>query len=211
MEFIAKNTTIPVPKVLDTFIYKGTTYIVQEYLEASVLEDVWWKLSDEEKASCMQQLSGYLRQLRDLPCPELGKVQAIDGRGCWDDRLESGEFGPFASHEEFNNALAHEYVRSHPGRYPSSVELFAKTKGRTWRTVFSHGDLGPHNILWKDGKIVAIIDWEMAGWFPEFWDYTRTYFGCRVESWWEAFQGITDTYPDELAIEKVMSSYFVRV
>jgi serine/threonine protein kinase len=210
-EFIAQNTTIPVPKVLDVFTFKGTPYLVSEYVEGSILDDVWGKLSSEEKTSCMEQLRGYLKQLREIPCPEPEKVQSVDGTGCWDDRLHTGEYGPFATHAEFNKSLAHNYVQDHPDQHPDAPELFAKTKGKTWRTVFSHGDLGPHNIMWKDGKIVAIIDWENAGWFPEYWEYTRTYFGCRRTDWWEAFQGITETYPDELAIEEMMATYFIRI
>ena len=33
-----------------------------------------------------------------------------------------------------------------------------------------HGDFSPNNILVKDGKVVAILDWEMLGWYPEFWE-----------------------------------------
>ena len=35
---------------------------------------------------------------------------------------------------------------------------------------FTHEDLGMHNILVEGGKITAIIDWEYAGWYPEYWD-----------------------------------------
>lgn len=212
MEFIANNTTIPIPKLLDTFTYNGDTHIITTYVNASVLEDVWESLSGEEQASCMQQLGEYIRQLRELPCPEPGKVQAVDGRGCWDNRLHwPGEYGPFARHSDFSKALNHDHVRQNPELYPEAAELFAKAGGKDRRTVFSHGDLGPQNILWKDGKIVAILDWEMSGWFPDYWEYTRTYFGCRLESWWEAFQNVTETYPDELAVAKMMASHFVRV
>lgn len=38
--------------------------------------------------------------------------------------------------------------------------------------VFTHGDLYRHNILVHDGRLSGIIDWECAGWLPEYWDYT---------------------------------------
>ena len=25
----------------------------------------------------------------------------------------------------------------------------------------------------KNGKIAAVIDWEFAGWYPEYWEYCR--------------------------------------
>jgi hypothetical protein len=41
--------------------------------------------------------------------------------------------------------------------------------------VFHHADLGPTNILVSDdgNNIAAIIDWEVAGYFPDFWVATK--------------------------------------
>lgn len=167
----------------------------------------------DERNSVMHQLKGYLHQLRSLNPPEPGKVQAIDGTGCLDDRLYPGEWGPFDTIDAFNDFFYHNIVRQRPGDYPDAQNALAKTQGRAWRTVFAHGDLGPHNILWKDGRIVGIIDWECAGWFPEYWEYTRSYFGSKFlfPSWWEMFQGIACQYPDELEVERCLAAYFVRI
>ncbi|KAF8815353.1 hypothetical protein BYT27DRAFT_7080179, partial [Phlegmacium glaucopus] len=78
---------------------------------------------------------------------------------------------------------------------------------------FAHGDLGPHNILWdmKKAEIAAIIDWEFSGWFPEYWEYTRVYFGpgtFRNPGWWDMFQEYNECYREELAVENVLSDYF---
>jgi hypothetical protein len=37
----------------------------------------------------------------------------------------------------------------------------------------SLGDLLPRNILVEDSKITAILDWETAGYYPEFWEYCQ--------------------------------------
>ncbi|KAF9234081.1 hypothetical protein BU15DRAFT_53061, partial [Melanogaster broomeanus] len=37
----------------------------------------------------------------------------------------------------------------------------------------THGDLLPRNILVDGSRITAIIDWETAGFYPEFWEYCR--------------------------------------
>ncbi|KAH7881883.1 hypothetical protein F5I97DRAFT_1914174 [Phlebopus sp. FC_14] len=36
-----------------------------------------------------------------------------------------------------------------------------------------HGDLLSHNILVGGSKITAVINWETAGFYPEFWEYCR--------------------------------------
>jgi hypothetical protein len=102
MDFISRNTTIPVPRVLDVFTIGGSTHIVQEYVDAPVLEDVWDRMGLEERESCMFQLQGYIDQLRALVPPEPGRVEAVDGTGCLDDRLYPSTWGPFDSINAFN-------------------------------------------------------------------------------------------------------------
>jgi aminoglycoside phosphotransferase (APT) family kinase protein len=39
-------------------------------------------------------------------------------------------------------------------------------------TVLTHGDLCPTNIIVTDtspAMVVTIIDWEQAGWYPDYW------------------------------------------
>ena len=69
--------------------------------------------------------------------------------------------------DAFNAFLFQDIVHRRPEDYPDAQGPLAKTHGCTWRVVFARGNLGPHNILWKDWRIVSIIDWECAGWFLE--------------------------------------------
>lgn len=39
------------------------------------------------------------------------------------------------------------------------------------KTLLTHGDLLPRNILVEGSKITGILDWETAGYYPEFWGY----------------------------------------
>ncbi|EIM87050.1 kinase-like protein [Stereum hirsutum FP-91666 SS1] len=179
MDFIARHTSIPVPRVHDAFSARGETWLVMEYIDAPLLIRVWRNLSEHERLSAMQQLKGYIDQLRSLEPPEPGKVQAVDGTGCIDSRMASEPWGPFHTISDFHTFFGHDY----------------KTSGRVYRTVFTHGDLGPHNILWKDGKIAAIIDWETAGWLPEYWEYTRSH----------------ESIPEELRVEQDLGSVLTRI
>lgn len=47
------------------------------------------------------------------------------------------------------------------------------SKPNAYAAKFTHGDLIPSNVIVKDGKIAAVIDWETAGWFPENWEYPK--------------------------------------
>ncbi|KAF9543136.1 kinase-like protein [Agrocybe pediades] len=210
MDFIARNTTIPVPRVYGVYEYRGYIHIVQERVPGNVLQDVWSTLSAEDKQSLMEQLRGYLDQLRSLEPPRPGRVEAVDGGAVIDERLFPHEYGPFNSPEEFNDYIYHDYVRERPEMYPDLVEPLKKIAGRRWKTKFSHGDLGTHNIMWKGGRITGIIDWERSGWFPEYWEYTRVR-AASLGEFWDIYRAIAGQYPDELAVEELMSGYFVRV
>jgi hypothetical protein len=101
--------------------------------------------------------------------PEPGKVQSIKGEGFLDSRLRSQEWGPFESQEAFIGFLQHENVRGQPDQFPHAQEPLSQVKGCTYRTFFTHGDIGPHrdNILWdmNKGEIAAIIDWDFRDGF----------------------------------------------
>ena len=113
-EFIAKHTSIPVPHILDGFKYDGTVHIVQEFIDAPLLLNVWRGLDLDDRKRCMIQLKGYIEQLRSLVPPEPGKVQSIDGEGFTDGRLGYDEWGPFERHDSFSDFFHHEKVRKVP-------------------------------------------------------------------------------------------------
>ncbi len=173
-----------------------------EYIKAPTLRSVWPKFSQRERLDVMRQLRDYIDQLRDLPLPDPHRVQAVDGKSCYDERM-GGEYGPYATIDTFNEAWGYKLI---PKKYPEHREVFEKIAGRSWRIIFAHGDLGPHNLLWRDGKIVAVIDWEFAGWLPEYWDYTRIFKVIYPDNpadqeWWKMLQDFIPCYPDELEVE----------
>ncbi|EDR13929.1 uncharacterized protein LACBIDRAFT_153780, partial [Laccaria bicolor S238N-H82] len=151
-EFIRTNTSIPVPRILDVFKRNNKSYIVMEFIEnAKSLYDVWSDMTDEQKGAICSQFKTYINELRSLVPPNPGRVESIDGSPCFDIRL-LGEFGPFASVDDFHAHIGHNF----------------RCEGNKYRTVFAHCDLRLYNILFRDGRIAAIIDW---GWYPGYWEY----------------------------------------
>ncbi|KAF8816283.1 hypothetical protein BYT27DRAFT_7237980 [Phlegmacium glaucopus] len=164
------------------------TNLVEEFIDCPVLEDVWHKMSKEDQLSCMQELKD---QLRALTPPDPERVQSVNGSGCHDVRLHfDGLWGPYANHHEFQTNLGYELVRNTPDRFPEACEPLAKNQGRKWRNM-------------KEKRIAAIIDWESSGWLPEYWDYCRvgSVVAFRSPPWWDLFNEVMDTYPDEFAVE----------
>ena len=70
--------------------------------------------------------------------------------------------------------------------------------------VFTHGDFLPRNIIVKDRKVVGILDWEMAGWYPEYWEYCKIMYrpNFSKDTWFkdQMVENITSPCYQELAV-----------
>lgn len=60
--------------------------------------------------------------------------------------------------------------------------------------VLLHGDYWPGNVLWRDGRIIAVVDWEEAAWGDPLIDVSI----ARLELFWaygaEAMEAFTKSY-----------------
>lgn len=67
--------------------------------------------------------------------------------------------------------------------------------------VFSHADFQRKNIMIKADGTLFIIDWETAGWYPTYWEYTLAMFTCgRWDDDWHVWVArILDEFPNEYA------------
>ncbi|EPE07127.1 serine threonine protein kinase [Ophiostoma piceae UAMH 11346] len=110
----------------------------------------------------------------------------------------SCRFGPFDTVREFHSWLRKEFTLRDLVSMPSSVsngdpirqmiveqERFAQEQRPL---VFTHGDLHPTNILLarREGKVwvSGLIDWECAGWYPDYWEYTSAYLQDKAYPAW---------------------------
>ncbi|KAM7201115.1 Protein kinase-like domain containing protein [Rhypophila sp. PSN 637] len=219
MEFVRANTTIPIPKVLEIHDRQpdGTAHIVMSHIPGRDLEQVMVDMSSEQVAGVVKELAGYLSQLRQLGKDVvngekrdsiIGGVGGIPGH---DIRLGLNRpWGPFQTITEF-----HRYLRfNEPLQHWTNDDVKAvhsKPEGH-YKIRFTHADIAPRNIrVGKDGKIAGIIDWEFAGWYPEYWEYVKmAYAGALQRPGWkmwsdaiEAEEGITK-YKDELKADEAI-------
>jgi aminoglycoside phosphotransferase (APT) family kinase protein len=213
MDFVAKNTNIPVPRILSVFTAKGEVHIVMEYIRAPLLRDCWEVMSWEQRKSIVVQLRDFILQLRALTPLHPGKIHAAGGAEfeLYDPRQQNKPFGPFETVDQFHEFTGVNYLRQHIDEYPTFQSAFEKCAECTYGTKFSHGDLAPHNVMVQDGKVVCIIDWECAGWYPEYWEYTSCFRSNDLyTSFWDMMKEEMEPYPDELEIDHCLSSVFLR-
>lgn len=76
---------------------------------------------------------------------------------------------------------------------------------RAWPPpVLTHMDLSGLNILLREGYVVNIIEWETAGWYPSYWEYTTAWrVNPRNVFWQEEVDKFLTPLPMELAMEQI--------
>ncbi|KAJ5559103.1 hypothetical protein N7535_009032 [Penicillium sp. DV-2018c] len=119
--------------------------------------------------------------------------------------------GPFESEEEFNEYLIRPSWSggfSSESAYNDALSLAKGMGMMSHRIVFTHGDLKPHNILVRGSHITGFLDWESAGWYPDYWDFTTALRFTREEIWWYSFVlGLGGgVYSAELECERALTS-----
>lgn len=209
MRYVALRTSIPVPKVHQSYYLKNHFYIEMEFIHGDTLQDLWAynALSPDEKQSLVKQAAAYIEQLRALKPAQEGTVASAELGQCLDYRIGYQPFGPFKSNDEF-----HSFLR---GQIPleDSTQVYGapvtQCHSGQYRSCFTHADFCPRNAIVRDGAIVAIIDWQFAGWYPEYWEYTKAHFALlNMPDWYELFRNAVSRYDDELAAERVLWERF---
>ncbi|OAX85220.1 hypothetical protein ACJ72_00413 [Emergomyces africanus] len=158
---------------------------------------------------------GYLEAIRRWKSPwEEIRICSLVGTAIRSVRVPNHLVDPFESEQEFN-----EYLRSTAwsGGFPSETEYnnaldrARKMDSMPHRIVFTHGDLKHHNILVQNGQITGFLDWESAGWCPEYWDFTTALRFIPKDYWWYNFViGLGGgPYMAELDCERALTSLTV--
>ncbi|KAK4686802.1 hypothetical protein P7C73_g3323, partial [Tremellales sp. Uapishka_1] len=136
MAYVKQHTTIPVPEVVAAYEDRGCFYLLQEFIEDAVQARVFFDNSTAFEI-IRNQLEGYVAQLKTLTSPTLRSFTKLT---------------QFPFHIHYNRPLLSR------AKFKENVEPY----------VLCHGDLAWHNVLVhpETYKVLAIIDWEFAGFYP---------------------------------------------
>lgn len=178
IQCVRRYTSIPIPEPLDFVTMPGKGgdadegYLLMSRVPGVPLSSCYELLSDDDVARITTEIQDYVAQMRAIPksfktdkpiCNTLGEAlrdHRIGAAGA------DQPVGPFVDEAAFNQVL----------RYPDDP-------GRRGHSAFfTHADLNPRNILVQEvlqqnGKygweVTGIVDWETAGYYPEYWEYTK--------------------------------------
>ena len=150
-------------------------------------------------------LSDWITQLRALPSPYGGRVCGFLGGPFQSYRISQDYVGPFDSVAEFH---AQPFCTVQPAQLrkatPHILQLIDERPKKEYKIHLTHGDILLHNILAdSDFRPTGLVDWECAGWMPEYWELAAS---TRVQYrlmwfWKDIVRDAFPRYDDDFALE----------
>lgn len=193
LKVVQDRISIPVPYPIDLLLSPTESFLVTSRIEGESVGTAIDECTDEEMHRIAQDLPSCIAELHTIKMDRESKYSITNAAGgpCLDYHISTEIVGPFHDEKEFSESLQLGIL---PG-------LIHRTDHEI---IFAHADLNMRNIMVKDGSISGIVDWENAGWYPEYWEFTKCHFGVRFHKRWLKLIGAVfgDKYQEELGIER---------
>lgn len=209
LALIRNSSKLNVPQPLDLVSHERRSYMITGRLHGVSAQSVYALLGDEQLMLLAQDLRAYLAELRRIPKPPGLSTAAISntiGGGCIHNRIDEAQGTSLKPHGPFpDEATFHDHLLTRRPPAPDEVQ-------RTGHAIrLSHGDLALRNIIVDGrGRLVGLVDWENAGWYPDYWELTAFYATIPQRRWADVCSQI---FPDahdfeyELAVERRLWAY----
>lgn len=202
MRFVKAHTSIPVPEVFGS----DWDRLTMEYIEGETLKEAWPTLTPGQRSDIMAQLEGYISQMRALRGLYVGR---LDGQGAVVLSIMTRSGGPFRTVPEL-----HDWLVRPPKRCDAQSMYWHQITaqlGSEYPIVFTHGDIAARNIMVRDGRIVALLDWEFAGWYPEYWEYVFAIRGMDRVDWETLGQHVPSLFRQRYDLEYILMNFIVQL
>lgn len=144
-------------------------------------------LQVDEEEPWLEELKMCVCSMRSWYPPGRENIGSPIGTSLRSSRVPGHVMGPFMDQREFyEHLISPAYVHGFESivEYKKTRALADRLQQRHYQITFTHGDFKAHNILVRDdGHLSGFLDWESAGWYPEYWEFT-TAMRFGKESWW---------------------------
>ncbi|GKZ37946.1 hypothetical protein AbraIFM66950_009809 [Aspergillus brasiliensis] len=229
MHLVSTRTSIPVPKLLSAYILHGVCYILMEYVDAEPFNKYWDRVSEPERENVLRQLRNYVSQMRSIKGDFIGGVDSSRCRdGIFDavwDNYGAGSYGPYASEDLFTEGIVQALQDRIPPNLPEGPSdldsVFFTDEYVLYQTVrelnkinhsivFTHGDLHYGNMLVRSDGTVVIVDWGLAGYWPDYWEFYRAMFQNPWRPSWDRMveKFVPPSYIEYYIMKKVFAYMF---
>ncbi|GIK04362.1 hypothetical protein Aspvir_008443 [Aspergillus viridinutans] len=176
MRLVSRHTSVPSPEVIFTHFYGDRGSIDMTRIPGMRLEKKWDTLDEKSKEFVCLQVWDMISKIRAIPRPpELeGPFQCLaDGSLSRDallaDLQDPGR--PLMNDSDLRSRIYERYLHFGGSRYERELPDMLP---RSDCSVFTHADIAPRNIMVDEqNTVTGILDWEWAGWYPDYWEYAQ--------------------------------------
>ncbi len=176
----SEQVRLPVPKVYACFVEEESGYwcIIMDKITGTSLEVAQEGYSQQEQDEVTGQLRAMLASLRGHQRKEIGSFSTNLNVGPASDGffLSRDRAGPFAKEQDFVTALGLALRARCDDNITEGAIAMLNAVPRTDRFVLTNGRLGLDNILVRGTKIVGILSWSQAGFYPQYWEFAKAAF-----------------------------------
>lgn len=199
---------IPAPQVVNYGLHPESPHapasILMTRLPGQELGDVYNALHADDRDAIITEVNTIPDTMRSWASPWGERICSI--------RVPNHRIEPCESEQEFHGfilgaASAHSFSSEEESQ--KTLATARRINDLRHRVVFTHGDFAVHNILVHRGRVSGMIDWECAGWYPEYWEFTTPLrWSSRIPA---SFIGplVTGRYEQELEDERAIVSLTV--
>ncbi|RDH35395.1 hypothetical protein BDQ94DRAFT_158235 [Aspergillus welwitschiae] len=207
---------IPIPEIHGVLQQSGTPwkFIFMSRVPGVPLDSIWKTLNPHQKASVQDKLNVIFSDLRSLPFSPSDEPGAVYGGGtprrCKDTRRETRVADAPISNER-------ELMMIHADLHPRNIMVTLTPCSPDTNEVDglclqgSTALTGTDDLLSEQVTITGIIDWEMCGWYPEYWEYLKAlntpFGGGEFDDWWKYLPPIIGTWPREHAVDLMLDGW----
>ncbi|PGH34293.1 hypothetical protein GX50_02876 [[Emmonsia] crescens] len=209
LRLVEKHTSINAPKLIDhVIIDESSGFVLMTQIHGYPLNQVWYRTTYEEREQIGKDLAKWIHEFRQIPNKSNYLIADASGGPICDHMYEGRTPGPFNSTTEFADDLTQFIFHPEQNMNQKPITTLYEKK---YDVCFTHSDLHMSNIIVQDGRLFGLIDWENAGFKPEYWEFVRamwpyggdkrhtaiyhTAFGDKYEDEWEAEAFILNNSP----------------
>ncbi|KZT08263.1 kinase-like protein [Laetiporus sulphureus 93-53] len=163
---------VRVPEVYGWRREEHATYLFMELIDGVTLLERWPSLQEHEKTAICTELGMMVRALQRTKRPSGDKfIGTISGQVSADRMIHGRKEKAFPDARTFYEFFMQVLEKDREKAYQIGMPRLDDDAP----VVFTHGDLYFSNIMVSrtEARVMAIIDWEQAGWMPQFWEHAK--------------------------------------
>ncbi|WEW60029.1 hypothetical protein PRK78_005512 [Emydomyces testavorans] len=221
---------VPAPRLYAMYHDSNELFLVMQRAPGVPLDSIWPSLTPSEKYGIIAKLRQAFDVMQQAECPWPDFFGGLDGSGVhhylfWCRKGGSRHLGPFYSEAAFVAGLT--------GNYRAAIERngWPDFKARFYdtyvprvlqghRPTLTHGDVQQKNIVVAENNAsrlndhgersfdVMLVDWESAGWCPDFWEIfcasSSPLFLSWDDDWCWRIHEFLQVWPAEMAIMRMI-------